>query len=179
MRKLPADCLHRQKGAVLIVALVLLLVLTVLGTATMRDTTMEERMAGNFRDVSVALQAAEAALSRGEGAVAIASTHGTMAWDGSDGSYIVNENTLSIDPDVTGNYGFSVTASDLLLQSDPVYMVEQLPAIKLPGSDLAIGTQNQPPSINYFRISASGSGVSPHANAILQTTHFNQFSWSN
>ena len=53
---------HRQRGAVLIVALLFLVILTMLGVTAMSSTTMEERMAGNTRDMSVALNAAEAAL---------------------------------------------------------------------------------------------------------------------
>jgi type IV pilus assembly protein PilX len=52
----------RQQGAVLIVALLFLVILTILGLTAMQGTTMEERMSGNSRDINVALQAAEAAL---------------------------------------------------------------------------------------------------------------------
>ena len=51
-----------QRGAVLIVALLFLTILTILGVTAMTTTTFEERMAGNTRDVSLAFQAAEAAL---------------------------------------------------------------------------------------------------------------------
>ena len=53
---------HRERGAVLIVALLFLVMLTMLGITAMTGTTMEERMAGNARDNSIAFQAAEAAL---------------------------------------------------------------------------------------------------------------------
>ena len=53
---------HRQSGAVLIVALLFLVVLTMLGVTAMTGTTMEHRMASNTRDLGVALHAAEAAL---------------------------------------------------------------------------------------------------------------------
>ena len=53
---------HRERGAVLIVALLFLVMLTLLGVTAMTGTTMEERMAGNARDNSIAFQAAEAAL---------------------------------------------------------------------------------------------------------------------
>jgi type IV pilus assembly protein PilX len=53
---------HRQHGAVLIVALLFLVILTLLGLTAMSGTTMEERMSGNSRDMNIALQAAEAAL---------------------------------------------------------------------------------------------------------------------
>jgi type IV pilus assembly protein PilX len=52
----------RQRGAILIVTLLFLVILTMLGVTAMSGTTMEERMAGNARDASIALQAAEAAL---------------------------------------------------------------------------------------------------------------------
>lgn len=53
---------HRQSGAVLVVALLFLLIITMLGVTSMQSTTAEERMSGNARDQNNALQAAEAAL---------------------------------------------------------------------------------------------------------------------
>lgn len=57
---------RRQSGTVLLVSLIVLLVMTLLGVASMRGATLEERMAGNWRDQNIALQAAEAALRAGE-----------------------------------------------------------------------------------------------------------------
>jgi type IV pilus assembly protein PilX len=53
---------RNQRGAVLIIALLFLVILTILGVTAMTATTFEERMAGNTRDIGVAFQAAEAAL---------------------------------------------------------------------------------------------------------------------
>jgi type IV pilus assembly protein PilX len=53
---------HHQSGAVLVVALLFLLIITMLGVTSMQSTTSEERMAGNVRDWNNSLQAAEAAL---------------------------------------------------------------------------------------------------------------------
>ena len=58
--------LYRQQGAVLIVALIFLVILTMLGVTAMTGTTMELRMAGNTRDLSIAMQAAEATLRDAE-----------------------------------------------------------------------------------------------------------------
>jgi type IV pilus assembly protein PilX len=52
----------RQSGAVLIVSLLFLVILTILGITAMQGTTLEHRMAGNTRDHAIAMQAAEAAL---------------------------------------------------------------------------------------------------------------------
>jgi type IV pilus assembly protein PilX len=56
----------RQQGMVLIVGLIILLVLTLLGLAAYQNTTLEERMAGNFRFQAMASQAADGALRGGE-----------------------------------------------------------------------------------------------------------------
>ena len=102
-----------QRGAVLIVALVMLLVLTVLGTASIRDTTMEERMAGNFRDRTAALEAAETALRTGEAGISNTTVYSALAFDGTDGSYEVTQASVSVDPETGTNYGLSVAASVL------------------------------------------------------------------
>lgn len=60
---------RQQTGAVLIVGLIFLLVMTMLGLTAMQTTTLEEKMSGNMRDRSVAFQAAELALRVGEDVV--------------------------------------------------------------------------------------------------------------
>ena len=59
-----------QQGAVLIIALVMLLVLTLLGVSVMESSVVEQRMAGNNLDRNIAFQAAEASLRAGEAVVA-------------------------------------------------------------------------------------------------------------
>lgn len=61
---------HRQTGATLVVALVMLLVVTMIGVTSMRSATLEERMSGNFRDYQLAFEAAELALREAERTVA-------------------------------------------------------------------------------------------------------------
>ena len=56
----------QQKGSVLIVSLVFLLLLTIVGVSAMNMTNLEEKMTGNFRDHDLAFQTAEAALLDGE-----------------------------------------------------------------------------------------------------------------
>jgi type IV pilus assembly protein PilX len=57
---------RHQRGAALIVGLIMLLLLTLIGVAGMRDTLLQEKMAGNMRDREIALQAAESALRAAE-----------------------------------------------------------------------------------------------------------------
>jgi type IV pilus assembly protein PilX len=55
-----------QRGATLIICLVILFVMTIVGVSSARTTLLQEKMVGNLRDKSLAFQAAEAALREGE-----------------------------------------------------------------------------------------------------------------
>lgn len=55
-----------QRGAVLAMSLLILLVMTIIGVASMGSTTLQERMANNNQQRQIAFQAAEAALRAGE-----------------------------------------------------------------------------------------------------------------
>lgn len=58
--------LHRQRGATLIVSLVILAVVTVLGIASIRSSSLQLKMSASARDRAVAFQLAESALTRVE-----------------------------------------------------------------------------------------------------------------
>lgn len=62
MKKTPQE----QRGAVLVVALIMLLLLTVIGLGSMRGTSFQENMASNFREGTISFQSAEAVLRKGE-----------------------------------------------------------------------------------------------------------------
>lgn len=67
MTHFPATPLpRRQRGVALLVVLMLLLVMTLLGLASLRGSIMEERMSANLFDRSLMFQAAESALRQGE-----------------------------------------------------------------------------------------------------------------
>jgi len=65
---------QRQTGAALIVVLMLLIVITLLGLASMRGAIMQERMAANTISRGLAFQAAEAGLRQAEIVVRDAAT---------------------------------------------------------------------------------------------------------
>lgn len=51
-----------QQGAALFISLIILIVITIIGMASIQTTTLQQRMAGNFRLSNIAFQGAEAAL---------------------------------------------------------------------------------------------------------------------
>ena len=71
----------QQRGAALMVVLILLLVMTLLGLASLRGTLMEERMSAALFDRGLSFQAAEAALREGEARVAATGRAGFPAVD--------------------------------------------------------------------------------------------------
>ncbi|HRF88068.1 MAG TPA: pilus assembly protein [Pseudomonadales bacterium] len=66
----------QQQGAALVVGLIMLLLLTLIGVAGMRDTLLQQKMVANAKDREVALQAAEAALLAAENSISSASAPG-------------------------------------------------------------------------------------------------------
>ncbi len=101
----------QQRGAVLIVALIMLLLLTVIGLSSMRGTSLQENMAGNMRDSNLALQASEAALRKGEEDVTA--------------RFIAGNLTALETADVTGSYDDFVGSS-----KDPEYKITLLAKIR-------------------------------------------------
>ncbi len=67
MQRIKSTNGFKQCGAALVVSLIILLVMTLIGITSMQSTVMQEKMAGNARDLSTAFQAAEAAARSGEG----------------------------------------------------------------------------------------------------------------
>lgn len=62
----PRPAPRRERGIVLLVGLVVLVVLSLLAVGSMRATTLEERMSHNSQDRQIAFQVAEAALREAE-----------------------------------------------------------------------------------------------------------------
>ena len=62
----PASSRRNQKGAVLFVALIMLLVITVISLASMREVTLEARITGNLIESKKLESASESALREGE-----------------------------------------------------------------------------------------------------------------
>ena len=169
---------NRQQGAVLIVALVLLLVLTVLGTAGIQDTTMEERMAGNFRDQAVALEAAEFALRHGEAELADPVQLDKLAFVavGTDGLYDSESKLRNLIPDDTGAFGrdtpptsFTYKSKDLV-STLPDYYIEKLIKTDHRGGSLVFPKREG--IVQFYRVTSRGVGVSPNTEVILQSTFY-------
>lgn len=75
----PMTTPRRERGAALIISLILLVLITLVGVASLRNVVLEEKMSANFYDRSLAFQAAEAALRAGEAVAAAQAPNHTQS----------------------------------------------------------------------------------------------------
>jgi type IV pilus assembly protein PilX len=164
--------IQRQQGAVLIVSLIVLMVMTMIGLSSMQSTTMEEKMAGNMRDQSVAFQNAEIALRAGEDYLG---SPILPVFNGSDGLYQPadgDETDFPVWESIDWlNTNSVVTVNDLTLadaHSDPVYIIEELDEV----TDITGSLEAGLPKISaYYRITARASGTSDASRIFLQSVY--------
>lgn len=142
-----------QTGATLIVLLVMLVIVTLLTLSSLRSTTMEERMAGNFRDRDKAFQAAEAAVQTCLAQLQASSFTGTKLTP----VLAVGATPAAANWDVAANWASgsanstAVTITGVGVSADPRCMVEDL------GSE-------------SFRVTGRAVGASAETVVILQAT---------
>lgn len=166
---------RREGGAAMVIALVMLLVLTLLATASARMTLMEERMTGNTQDRNVAFQAAEAALRFGEADLLPAVL---PDFDGTDGLYqpaAPDEDPVwtAVDWEEVGvevrGYDGLEDAPGPLADATATYVIEELPPVPCVGCSIRSGVVPDEPAV--YRVTARGVGVTGNAAVTLQTTY--------
>lgn len=164
-----------QRGVVLIVALILLLVLTMIGVGVTQSTSLEERMAANNRDKDLAFQAAEGGLRNGESGLLqgiytnFNNTNGEYEFDPTQPSIWTTIN-WSDSTKVIAYGGTPLTfGPSQPLPQQPVFIVEELPPVPAPGQNLGATEYGDTPTIQLFRITSLGTGGDTNSQAMLQT----------
>lgn len=163
-----------NRGAILLLALVLLTIMSIVGVSSNRGIILQERMAGNHFDQSVSLQAAESALRVAESGLGNCAPSETNFYGSVDGQYNIGSNPapdwkVAID-DAAGSTAW--IASNLShVQENPRYMIERLEPIPVTkGQEIKLGEPVQ--TAELFRITAQGFGVSANAETVIQTIRY-------
>jgi type IV pilus assembly protein PilX len=159
----------------MVIALVMLLILTLLATASARMTLLDERMMGNTQDRNVAFQAAEAAIRTGEtdltAPVLPAFNNGNGLWQpAAPGATPVWE---SVDWENVGGdvlaYNGLADAPGNLVNATAAYHIEEMPPVPCVGCSIVAGVVPDEPAI--YRVTARGVGAAGNATVTLQTTY--------
>ncbi|HSN18543.1 MAG TPA: PilX N-terminal domain-containing pilus assembly protein [Gammaproteobacteria bacterium] len=160
-----------QRGVVLVISLLLLLVLTLIGLAATRSTTLEERMTSNQRDQDVAFQAAEAALRDGESALQAASPGQFNNTNGLyDSSSTVTYTDQSVwDSSTTNSIVYSGTLTPAPSQPPRYYIMQSASSGPANGQSLLADAPTVTPTI--YLVVAKGYGLSPNTVVYLQSSY--------
>lgn len=165
--------MQSQRGMVLVVTLVLMLIITIVATSSMRVTTLQERIAGNTRDAVTAFQAAEAAVRKAEDILEGASVG---AFNGSNGRYEIcsssDTRTACQKPawsDRTSSGWVAISDSIAHVAKQPEFIIEQYTAITDPTASLDADTPQD--TYEFYRVTARGYGVSDKSITVLQSTY--------
>jgi type IV pilus assembly protein PilX len=168
---------NRQRGAVLIMALLLVVVLTMLGVSAMQGAVMEERMAGNAHDHNMAFQSAESGLRDAAAWLLGLAARPDANDTGSNGIY-----EIGILGDGVGDYAFdwagsgrdygtgtSNDASDFSYHAAlPAYVVEETAFVR-DSLDPEAAAQGQ--GKYYYTVSSIGYGGSGASEAVAQSVY--------
>lgn len=166
--------IQRQQGAVLIIGLIMLLLLTVIGISSIRGTGLQERMAGNARDHSLAFQAAEAGLRSAENYLSGASIKPFSAGVGYHQDLTeTSPPHFWLESDWKDK---AVTLADDTLVGvgeQPKYAIEQLEVSLSPGNYGSAVDQQSLDSMaerEVYRVTARGLGGTKDSEALIQST---------
>ena len=160
---------HSQRGAALIISLLLLLIVSLIGVSAVQSNITQERMISNMADQTRAFQAAEAALIDGNDWIATRPIEPVADSTGSE-----NVSTLGQFQPVGFNwtgkgteYGARTGAAALPdLASQPRWFIEQEGAV---WDDLSTA-RRQGRGRYYYRISARATGTNSATQSVLQAT---------
>lgn len=162
-----------QSGVVLIISLIMLLLLTLIGTSSMQTTSLEEKMAGNIRDRNLAFQAAESALNTAEASLNSPAVLPVFTVAGAGGFYLDNDpanpnpTASAILTDAFWTTNSVATSSVSTLGNGittPVYIIQKLPAA-------CFGTCPPDSTSTPYKITVRATGASTNTVVILQSIY--------
>ena len=164
----------RERGTVLVFAMVMLLILTLLAITAITTSSLQEKMAGNMRDQYMAQEAGDSVLREGEGwvfkqtntpIVNCAPTSTDRIWDTFTQGCLPDP-TQASDSWWSAN-GFTPAVTNTLVAQDPRYVLELLQSVPLNPQLNTPGARTV--KVFYFRVTGWAVGASNYAQGLLQS----------
>ncbi|WP_051305081.1 pilus assembly PilX family protein [Chitinilyticum litopenaei] len=156
---LPARRGNAQRGFVLIITLLLLVIVTLLVINGMRSTTLNEKMAGNYMDRNRAYQAAEQAMRQG---AALLQANAEACLAGCSNADVVGVGTVANAlPAAWSDQHAGTATTSQGQQTSGKYLINQLPDALLPADKSGC---------KAYSVMGRGQGLDQRAVVVLQTT---------
>lgn len=175
--------IKKQSGAVLVVALIMVLLMTIVGLASIRGSGLQEQMAGNMRDRNLAFQASESALREGESLVATAALANVQVFNNTAGLFkfdAFSANAMKTTGRKFWAEEFDWTTKAKAYSTDiahtaekPSFVLERVETLEPGVSGGAIdwaSVLDTEPEISY-RVTARAAGGTTDTVVILQSTY--------
>jgi type IV pilus assembly protein PilX len=166
---------QKEHGAVLIVSLIMLLIVTMIAVSSMQGTVMEEKMAGNTRDRNLAFQTAESSLREAENYVEGLASMGTFA--GSGGLYgLTDSEPYYTDAATWNDTSYHVVGSAPYgSYAAPRYFVKHYTTVK--GTEGALnmsgyGDNKGTGDITIFKVTARSTGASADSAEVILRSYY-------
>ena len=191
MQSMQLNSSNRQRGAVMVVSLLLLLIMTILALSASQTTRSQERMAGNARDHDLALQSAEAGVRGGERWIKALTTAPSPCATGKCDVYElgVPENDKSQTKPViyrdqswwdgvTQKYTASSAIKGTegtdagMAKAEPQFLIEEFETVP---DALSVPPTGPPPAKVHYRITSRGVGGSDNSAVVIQSTWARRF----
>jgi len=181
MKKINYQNNRKQHGAVLVMALLMLFVLTLIGVSSINTTTLEEKMSGNSRNRSLAFQATESAVRDAENYIESTISNPTAQFTGSNGLYALGAGPSSTDA-VTNSWWSAGSNSKKTYTSTlqdvsnlPQYTIEYIGEMKVDTPTAGALNGGESPGgqgiISAFRITARGTGLTKKSVVVIQSNY--------
>lgn len=172
---------HRQKGAVLAVSLIILLVLTLVVMSSTQSIVLQERMTSAVRDGHVSLAVAEAAVADAESF--IESRTNLDDFDGSNGYYSLSNSPADFfdDDDIDWTDSSKWQTSSAIDGVTAQYIIVDFGIIEVPTEDLSginmmgYGQTTGGGDVNAFQIVSRATGKSGTAERMIMTYYGKRF----
>lgn len=162
-----------QRGAILIISLIILVILTTLGVSVMQGSVIEHKLATHQRDITSAMQAAQIALHAAE--KSLTDAQNPILWDDFENA----QNIAGLYPETppggqqpwqqnatwSGNGSITVAVNTQLHAQPARYIIERIGEMES-GPNL-----DQPEKIKMLRITAVGYGSSDQSRVMLQANY--------
>ncbi len=171
--------LKKQSGAILVVSLIMLLLLTLIGVAGSQVTGLEEKMASNSRDQNLSFQAAEAALRAAEEKILKKDTTAEFRSTLERGLFGANESLPNyFDSRTWNNSAFSFNSGIAEIGTQPKYFIKYVrdstPANIENCSGYGQGAKCEA-IVSYFIITARGTGAMDTSQSYVRLYYAKRF----